>query len=271
MIPGKFRIASVLSNIILTLAALTSAGGLFIPDLYRDSETIRRTWVGNDLVTLLVIVPMLLVAVRFSLQGAMRAQLVWAGLLAYTLYNYAFYLFGTAFNRFFLLYSALFTLSLYALILVLSNLDAEAIQVRFGNKRPLKPLSLFMVLMALPLLTVEGGQAINFVFTGKLPEIPTLIFALDLSFVIPNLLLSAVLLWKRHRWGVILGAVMLVKGITYGLVLITATASVAGFSFSGHWDPLLPFYLFVFAGSLVACVFLLRNVQPGKHIEAFNH
>jgi hypothetical protein len=55
-------------------------------------------------------------ALLLAHRGSDRARLVWLGVLACNVYDYAFYLFSTAFNDFFLLYAALESLSLIALI-----------------------------------------------------------------------------------------------------------------------------------------------------------
>ena len=117
-----------------------------------------------------------------------------------------------------------------------------------------------MLVIVLFLGVFEIGQALRFVFTGRLPQAPPLIFALDLVFIIPNMLLAAIWLWERFNWGYILTIIMLVKGISYGIVLITASAFVANFRIRGNWDPLLPFYIFVAAGSLLFLTILLRNM-----------
>jgi thiamine transporter ThiT len=82
----------ILTFFILILAAVASAGGLFIPGLYRDSDIIKRAWLGSDVTTLFLVIPLLVVALRASMRGSLRAKLVWVGLLGYMLYNFAFYL-----------------------------------------------------------------------------------------------------------------------------------------------------------------------------------
>jgi hypothetical protein len=123
MLQTKLRPAYILTAIITILAIAASTGGLFIDGLYRDNLLVTSGWYGNDLVTLVVAVPMLVTALILSMRGSQRAQLIWLGMLDYTLYNYAFYLFGTAFNGFFLVYVALFALSIFALIFGLVALD----------------------------------------------------------------------------------------------------------------------------------------------------
>ena len=94
----KLETTSVLSVIIAVLALIASAGGLIFKDLYQDNAFVRTTWLGNDAVTLFLAVPVLTTAMVLTERGSMKAQLVWLGMLDYMLYNYAFYLFGAAFN-----------------------------------------------------------------------------------------------------------------------------------------------------------------------------
>ena len=249
-----------LSYCILVLMVFASAAGLLVPSVYRDSESIKAAWFGNDIITLFVVCPALFFTLRRSKKGSQRALLFWMGLLSYTLYNYAFYLFGAQFNSFFLVYVALFTLSMYALIFGLYNLDVKAIQQSFAAKTPMKAIGIYLLSLAIPLAIFELSQCITYLTSQKLPAAPPLIFALDLSFVITTMVLAVVLLWKKNPWGYVLSVMMLVKGITYGLVLIVGTAAVAGFSFENKWDPLTPYYVFVAAGSILGCYSVLKNL-----------
>lgn len=250
-----------LSYLLITLSAIASLGGLLLPNLYRDTEFYRLVWQNNDWVTLVLVVPALFIAIRRTDRGSRRAHLIWLGLLVYLFYNYAFYLFGAAFNWFFLMYVAIFALSVYALALGLWHLDTDTLSHWFEEKTPVRWIAAFLVAIALPLIIVEAGQCINFIFTGRPPASPSLIFALDLSFVVPNMMLGAVLLWRRQAWGYVLAALMLVKGITYGAVL-SFSATVIWFSDLAEKDTLLPFYLFVLCGSLVFSWLLLKNLKP---------
>ena len=250
-----------LSYLLLALSAIASLGGLLLPNLYRDTEFYRLVWQNNDGVTLVLVIPALLVAIRRTDRGSRRAHLIWLGLLVYLFYNYAFYLFGAAFNWFFLLYVAIFALSVYALALGLWHLDTVTLSHWFEEKTPVRWIAAFLVAIALPLIIVEAGQCVRFISTGRPPASPSLIFALDLSFVVPNMILGAVLLWRRQAWGYVLAALMLVKGITYGAVL-SWSATVIWFSDLPEKDALLPFYLFVLCGSLVFSWLLLKNLKP---------
>jgi hypothetical protein len=93
MLNAQLKVAVLLSLIITILTFVAAVGGLVIQDLYRDNLFVTSGWFGNDLVTLVVALPILIITLILSVRGSQRAQLVWLGMLNYTLYNFAFYLF----------------------------------------------------------------------------------------------------------------------------------------------------------------------------------
>ena len=266
----KLRPVYILSSIIAILATLASAGGLFLDDLYRDNPFVTSLWGGNDLVTLVVAVPMLVAALILSMRGSHRAQLVWLAMLNYMLYNYAFYLFGAAFNWFFLIYVALFTLSMFALIFGLVNIDVNRIGQEFRGRTPVKLISSYMLFVAIGLSIVYITQSLGFVATGQLPEIvvktghPTsVVFALDLSLLVPVFILGAIWLWKRRPWGYVLATMSMVKGTTYTLMLTVVSLWGANAGVPGASGE-LPLWLFLTITGLVASLLLLGNLKPAN-------
>jgi hypothetical protein len=267
---SKSNPAYSLTGIIAVLAALVSAGGLFIPGLYRDNAFVTASWFGNDLVTLLVIVPALVASLLLARRGSLPAQLVWLGLLDCTLYNFAFYLFGTAFNSFFLLYVALFTLSIFALVFGLISLDVQAVATSFSSTAPVRGIGGFMLFVAAGLSTVYLSQSLGFIVSGEVPavvartgHVTNVVFALDLSTVIPILVLGAIWLFQRRPWGYVLAALINVKGAAYMLALSATTVSVFAFGESQDLGE-LPIWLTIGLGCLAASWFLLRAMRPSR-------
>jgi hypothetical protein len=266
------RAPVVLSAVIAVLATIASAGGLLMADPYRDNLWIESAWRGNDLVTLLVAVPALVAALVLSQRGSLRAQLVWLGMLAYMLYGYAFYLFGAAFNRFFLVYTALFALSIQALVFALARLDTARIAAHFRAWVPARPIAAYMFLLALGIGGSWIAMSLSFVFTGKVPEPivasghPTgIVFALDLSLLVPGFFLGAIWLWNRRPWGYVLGAVMNIKGATYTLALAMASLVADRAGVEGARRE-LPIWLAFTGTSLIASALMLGGL--GGHRAA---
>lgn len=264
----NLRPAFTISVIVTILAVVASVGGLLIPNLYCDNDFVKSAWFTNDIITLIIAVPLLSASLFFVRKGSLRWQLVWIGMLGYMAYNFAFYLFGAAFNPFFLIYVALFSLSGTGLILGLANLDMNKIGQQFSLKTPVKVISIYIMLIAIMLFFVEMSMISNYFLTGSLPETikltghPTsIVFALDLSIVVPVSVVTAILLWKRNTWGYVMGMIMLLKGFTYGLVLSIGTALLAYSSAFGKWDPLMPFYLLLVIGGFIGCWTMLKNLK----------
>ena len=208
MFPNKFRTARILSISIAILAAIASAGGLLLPSLYRDNLFVISAWKGNDVITLFLAVPLLVAAMIHAKRGSQRAQLLWMGMLDYMLYNYAFYLLGAAFNWFFLIYTALLGLSIFALIFGLVNLDINAIGQSVRDRMPTKVIAGYMLFVATGLTAIYVMQSLGFIFSGGLPAIVTrtghptsVVFALDLTLLVPFLVLGAIWLLQGKAWG----------------------------------------------------------------------
>jgi len=87
-----YRISIILSKIIIVLTVIASLGGIFANNIYRDNELVKAVWLGNDIVTLFVAIPIMIGALFFSLRNSLKARLIWMGTLWYMVYNYIFYM-----------------------------------------------------------------------------------------------------------------------------------------------------------------------------------
>lgn len=262
----KLKPVITLSIFIAILAAFASAGGLLLDNLYHDNAFVTTTWLGNDAVTLFLAVPILVAAMIFAKRGSFRAQLIWMGALDYMLYNYAFYLFGAAFNWFFLVYAALLALSIFALIFGLVNLEVNGISQQFRKETPVKWIGGYFLFVASGLGLVYLIQSIGFIATDNVPAIVTItghptnvVFALDLTLVIPWLILGAVWLIKRQPWGYVIAGILSVKGPLYTLVLAVNSILVVNAGISDTSE--LPLWGTLTALGLIANVLFYANMK----------
>ena len=77
MIESRLHSARTLSLTIALLAIAQSMGGLFFAGTYNDNAWGACAFRGNDLITAVIAIPMLLTAVYFSGSGSMRHG--WSG------------------------------------------------------------------------------------------------------------------------------------------------------------------------------------------------
>ena len=208
---------------IVLLMMAQSTMGLLLPEQYRDAEWIKATWFGNDWVTLVVGVPLLLVGVIQANRGSVQGLLVWLGTIAYAAYNYAFYLFGAALNVFFLLYVAAVVLAVVTLIVALAHLDVAGLSRRFRLGTPARTSGGALVCIGVGLAAVWIVMWAAYVFADRPtpvePEAFQVVAALDLAAMVPALTVGGILLWRRQPWGYLIAAIASIQGALYLLVL----------------------------------------------------
>jgi len=264
----------VVTWVLVILAAAASIGGLYVNGTYRDNPFVVTVFRGNDFVTLFLAIPVM--AASYFLMGhSERARIVWQGSLLYLVYNYQFYLYGAAFNRFFLVYVALFTIALYTLIFSLARMDVDAFAWQFSEKTPVRLISGFMLFFAVLLGGLWTAMSASTVVTGIIPETvlqtghPTaVVFATDLTILIPGMGIGGLLLWRRKPWGYLTASIIMVKAATYGISLIVMSAFT--YRSLGFVDPLLMLWSVLTLGCLASAWFLLKSIprtiskQPGS-------
>jgi hypothetical protein len=264
---NKNNIVINLSIVIAILTLIATAIGAFSERLYRDNDFLVTVWQSTDLMVLILIVPLFVISIYFSKKDSLWAYLILLGLLDFTLYNYGYYLFGAAFNWFFLIYLLLYVLSAAAIIIALINIDIQAVAEKFNEKIPVKWIAGFMLFVSISLTAVYTMMTIGFIATGNVPVIversghPTnVVFAMDLSLVVPAFTLTGIWLWKKKPWGYVLAAISLVKGALYNAVLSYVTVQVAN---NGYPESMgeLPLWGFFTIASLISCVLMFRGLK----------
>lgn len=233
-VSSPLRSAQLISLLVLALTIVASAGGLFLPGLYREPARIALATRGQDLVTL-VAMPVFALALSAAGGGSGRALLVWFGLLGYVAYTYTGAAFAFVFNPFFVVYVALFGLSMFNMAILASSLNVEALRVKFDATTPRRPFMFFLALIALVLLPKELAEILPALLTGTIPpivaEAGTPVWyphVLDLGIIVPLCVLAAIWLWQQRAWGFVLAAVLLIKAATMGLALVAMEWFAAG-------------------------------------------
>jgi len=176
-------------------------------------------------VTLVAAAPLLvsgLVMTR-TRRAAARGALLLLGVIAYAVYNYAFYLLGAALNAFFPLYVLALVLSVVTLIVVLTRLDVSDVAASFVPTTPVRFIGGYLGFVGVGLGSVWIAIWATYTFAGRPtpvdPEVFKLVAALDLTLMVTGLTLGGALLWRRNRWGYIVGGIAGVQASLYLLVL----------------------------------------------------
>jgi hypothetical protein len=256
--------ASVLLGLLLAAAA---GIGLLVPGIYRGNTGFATAaFRGTDLVSLVVAVPTLAVSLSLARRGSTRALLVWLGTLAYVGYTYL-YSFAIAWNRLFLVYVALLSLSGFTIVRALLALNPNQVAARFAASTPVRGVGAFLWVIGAMLGLMELAQVLPALITGAVPEIvirsghPTgVIYIADLGLVVPLMLLVGGWIRARRPWGYVAAAILLVKGVAEGLALLSSNLFVHlhGQPTDG---PLMGLWALIAVGSLAVLLRYLRSME----------
>lgn len=261
MNPRTTRIWLWLSAPIALLLAVAAGSGLFVEGLYRDPPSLVAQAVGQDVVTLVVALPALVIGAILASRGSERGRLVWLGILGYVLYTYLTYAFGIRFNPMFLVYLALLACSLYALIGGLATTDFEALKARFTQRTPVKVVSVFLAVVAVLFYLVWLSEALPAVLAGGVPQsvvadgTPTnVVHVVDMALLLPGMLLTAIWLSRKRAIGYVLAGTLL----TLLALLKLAIVAMAVLEMS---LPVAAFFGILSAISLGMLVWYLRELN----------
>lgn len=246
------------------LMALASAVGLLFPGVYHDPDWVMAAWFGNDLVTLVVAVPILVTGLVSARRGSRLGELLVYSSFAYGVYGYAYYLFGASMNLLLPVYVTLVVASLVGLAVGLGALDAPSLAARFSPRTPKRFAAGYMLFVGVGLGMAWLAQWAAYVFGDIEPSVGLDAFgtiaALDLSLIVPFMVLGGIMLWRGRPWGYVLGAIYTVKGASYTLALTLGSAAGA---VRGVADTLaqIPIWGAMSVLGAVAAFTLLRGVR----------
>lgn len=225
--------------IVLLLFIAAGSGILFGAQLYtRVPPNILAQALGQDLFSLLVSLPGLVISAIRAGRGSLRARMVWLGILGYLLYTYAFLAFNVHFNILFLVYVGLLGCSAYAFLGGILGMKIERLTPGDNKDHTAKVVSIFLVMVMVLLYVNWLSELVPALWLGDVPRlvrelgVPAYaIHVLDMAFLLPAFGISAWGLWRRKPWGMLSAGVLLILILTLGGEILTLSAVewLAGF------------------------------------------
>lgn len=202
------------------LSCLAAAAGLTDLDLYNQTTPphfIPGT-VSQDIGALIISLALLGLSPGI-LRGNDRLWLLWIGGLAYLAYGYAIFLFEAVLNPFYPLYLAIFSLSVWAIIAVFARLQPDALVVIAPPRRITAVLFFALAILFAGLWSAILIPAMQ---SAVRPDGLT-INILDLTIVLPALILTGVMLLRKRQLANVLAVPLLIKAATIGLSVLLGT------------------------------------------------
>lgn len=261
------KLIRMLTLFLAMCLGVVSYCGAFVPMTYeQETVSLATQGVGQDLVDLFLIVPLLVIMIFLIKPDRVLPLLFHGGLIFYVLYAFFIYSLGIRFNFLFLWYCTILGLSVYLFVLILGQLDAVEFKIQCAKGlRFWTVLFLWLVAVIFYLLWIK--EILPAILSQSAPKsvvdyhlLVNPVHVMDLAVVLPGLVISAVLFAGKHRWGNILAPIAL------GLIVFMAIA-LAGMMFllkirhvEGDVVVAIIFAVLAFIGSLLLAA-LLRNVK----------
>jgi hypothetical protein len=267
---GTMKISKITLGLTLAIAVLVliaSSAGLFLNSLYaRETTSWTVQTFGQDIANLVAAIA-LFIAVYFVNKGSVKAFLVWIGVLLALLYAYVIYAFDIHFNSLFLVYVAIVGLSFYALVGSMIHIHLDSLQPYFAATTKARPVSVFLMAVAILFALLWLSEDIPALLSGKIPPSVTEnglltnpVHVLDLGLLLPAMIITGVLLWRRKLLGYLLAIPLLVFSILTGIGILTTFLAMSrkGVPTSVGIEAFIAIIIVV---SLVLSVLFLRGVK----------
>lgn len=206
-----------ISTLLGVAVATASSLGIFVGATYsREAVSYAAQGIGQDWVNLLVATPLLWVCAYKVRQGSRKALFVLGGPILYALYSYILYAFTLHFNELFLLYCATLGLAFFGFLEWWNAMKCEVRRIKLPNEVFSKGAAGFQITIAVLFLILWLSEIIPAQINGTIPKsiadsglITNGVYVLDLSILLPALVVSAVLLVKKRTNSVVLSTALL--------------------------------------------------------------
>lgn len=191
---------------------------------------------GFDWANLLIVVPLFGIGLFLFSRGKYKGGLIISAMFTYMAYIYGIGVMGNAYNFMFLPWTAIFSLGLFGLPVILKDLNISSHTNNFFDKFPRKSLSIYLIVLA-AILTIQYLHQILQGYIGDvspsaLDHYTTIELAVfELGIMIPLHIITGVMLWQRKTLGYILGVVLSFTAfVTF--VALSIAAGLFHFSYS---------------------------------------
>jgi hypothetical protein len=216
------RLVTATSLSAAILLAITAVAGLLFGTrgLYTPDPSTLPTFVGQDAITLIAILPLLLWSVWAARRGSLRGLLLWTAAQFYVAYSYAYYVLNPEFNVLYLAYIAVVAMSLYGCIFLLIAIDADAVAARFSARTPVRMAGAFLMVLPIGLGMAWVAAIVSDLSSGTTPtRVNQVVWPMDLIVAFPAMFWAGLWLWRRRALGYSVAGVLLIKSGLLGVTL----------------------------------------------------
>lgn len=219
-IKGRLWLMYAFSFLIAILMGIASVAGLRYRTLIYPTGELMQTFVSNDVVNILIGLPILLGSMGLAWRGRLIGLLCWTGALYYVLYNYLAYVFALPLSWAFLAHLILVVLSVYTLIGLVANIDGKEVKQRLAGAVPEKLAGGVLVGLGGLFFLRVMGVVVNALTSGIMPAETDLAVNISDALTTPAWVIAGILLWRRKEFGYVTGLGLLFQGSMLFIALI---------------------------------------------------
>lgn len=194
---------------------------------------------GNDIVTLVLAIPLLVYATLLCGRDSLRGCLLLLGTVVYFLYLYGSYALGIAFNPLFLVYIAIFSASLFTVVLLFVSIDRQLLVDHLAPDLPRRGIATFMLVSGVATLVIWLQPLLTVLLQNQVPATlgaytTNITDVLDLAIIMPSLLIAGVLILRHNPLGYLIACALLVLEVMLTPMIAAQTVSqlLAGITFT---------------------------------------
>lgn len=227
------RTLAIISYLIAGLTLISCVISICYNSIYQDGEWANAQWLGQDIVTLVLAFPLLLISTIKGVKGSNNQwEIVYCGILLYYVYTYSFFMFAANLTILYLFHLPIFGLSIIGFVIACIKVFNKKSYYSFKRKG----LKMMIIIYLLFISLIISFLWLNDIFahllnpghqsdtpTGKAPLI---IYSLDLAIIIPLMVTSSILFFKKTNWGYIITGIILTKTSTLGFALMAMAISM---------------------------------------------
>ena len=210
------------SILIAVLMATASIVGLLSRATLYPTDELVKAFVPNDVVTLLIGLPILLGSMWLARRGRLLGLLLWPGALFYVLYNYLVYVLAMPFNAALLLHVVLLMLSVYTLSALLASIDGGTVQQRLAGSVPERLAGAILAGLGLLFFLRAGAVMVGALISeGAMARTEVALNVTDMT-IGPAVVIGGLLLWRRTEFGYVTGLGLLFQTsmLFVGLIVV---------------------------------------------------
>ncbi len=241
------KLAKLFWLITTTLAFLAALGGILFKGIYTNlfPPDFLPGAFPQDVLTILVCL-LLFILIARTRESDVKLQVVILGLLGSFFYLYGIFTIERVYNWFYLLYAAVFASSFWSIIYSLAGFKADAFAHLRLDGRMLKTTAIVSIFIAAIFTFLWTMALIPLMRDRNRIEFLYSIYILDLCFVMPAFVITAIMSLRRMPLGILMAPAIMILGffVIFPLGLNELAKPSAGMAIS--YGPMTVSFLFAF-------------------------